>query len=487
MKKIRGYQHELPANQDRHNRKILQEQKKEERKRKKQNSMIRTRSGFMPDNVQMDAVVVEVEEEEKEAENFNTSRSLLRRYSDLHAVTLFYNPNFDHRKIWYYGCHCLMLHDRAMSTRGKGEPVDQLDSLCKRYKECVHCAKTQFGDECIPEAVRYKWAVTRQGDVKSKNKENTCKEALYQCDIEYATQLQETSAMTVFNNDYHGFYTTTGFDHKTEESCETQPEDKCDKCVDNIVECAEENDSDKSIVHSCNAPDGTVQITAELYNPSRGAPDGFVQDALDELKYTAKFTLDDDLDQSFTVNEIDEHVLVLSKRFEIAGCDSVKVDGTSVCRQVGRTYNFQCWYPLRDFDVDSTFQVTGTDHEDHAAGQGNLEYTLAVDSAVQIGQRFNMKVVPKNPGLVYATVKSCYVMFNEQEVAMFGHNQPKCINNWLGASWLTEFASSRDTVEGYWTAFKWSTSSNKVEEQQLKCNIALSRYQNTDEIVNCQY
>merc|ERR1711935_163505 len=63
MKKIRGYQHELPANQDRHNRKILQEQKKEERKRKKQNSMIRTRSGFMPDNVQMDAVDVEVEEE----------------------------------------------------------------------------------------------------------------------------------------------------------------------------------------------------------------------------------------------------------------------------------------------------------------------------------------------------------------------------------------------------------------------------------------
>merc|ERR1711935_961068 len=67
MKKIRGYQHELPANQDRHNRKILQEQKKEEKKRKKEISMIRTRSGFMPGNeVQMDAVVVEVEEEEEE-------------------------------------------------------------------------------------------------------------------------------------------------------------------------------------------------------------------------------------------------------------------------------------------------------------------------------------------------------------------------------------------------------------------------------------
>ena len=29
-----------------------------------------------------------------------------------------------------------MLSDRAMSTRGVGKPVDELDSLCKLYKEC---------------------------------------------------------------------------------------------------------------------------------------------------------------------------------------------------------------------------------------------------------------------------------------------------------------------------------------------------------------
>ena len=26
-----------------------------------------------------------------------------RRYNDLHAITLHYNPDFDHRKFWYYG------------------------------------------------------------------------------------------------------------------------------------------------------------------------------------------------------------------------------------------------------------------------------------------------------------------------------------------------------------------------------------------------
>ena len=61
-------------------------------------------------------------------------------------------------------CHCFMLSDRALSTRGKGKPVDMLDSLCKQYKECVHCAKSEFGEECIPEMVKYKWGVNKKGE-----------------------------------------------------------------------------------------------------------------------------------------------------------------------------------------------------------------------------------------------------------------------------------------------------------------------------------
>ena len=44
------------------------------------------------------------------------------------------NPNFDPRKYWAYGCHCFALDDRPMSGMGKGKPIDELDTLCKKYK-----------------------------------------------------------------------------------------------------------------------------------------------------------------------------------------------------------------------------------------------------------------------------------------------------------------------------------------------------------------
>ena len=48
------------------------------------------------------------------------------------------NPNFDPRKYWAYGCHCFALDDRPMSGMGKGKPIDELDTLCKKYKVQVH-------------------------------------------------------------------------------------------------------------------------------------------------------------------------------------------------------------------------------------------------------------------------------------------------------------------------------------------------------------
>ena len=51
-----------------------------------------------------------------------------RRYSQLTGQMNFYNNDFDERRYWTYGCHCLMLGDRPMSDMGKGAPVDALDS-----------------------------------------------------------------------------------------------------------------------------------------------------------------------------------------------------------------------------------------------------------------------------------------------------------------------------------------------------------------------
>ena len=68
-----------------------------------------------------------------------------------------YNADFDERKYWAYGCNCLILGDRPMSDPGHGPPVDALDTVCKAYKDCVKCARMEFGEMCIGEFVKYKY------------------------------------------------------------------------------------------------------------------------------------------------------------------------------------------------------------------------------------------------------------------------------------------------------------------------------------------
>jgi len=80
-----------------------------------------------------------------------------RRYFQLTDMMTHYNSDFDERKYWAYGCNCLILGDRPMSDPGHGPPVDQLDTVCKAYKDCVKCARMEFGEMCIGEFVRYKY------------------------------------------------------------------------------------------------------------------------------------------------------------------------------------------------------------------------------------------------------------------------------------------------------------------------------------------
>ena len=91
-----------------------------------------------------------------------------KRYFQLTDMMENYNDNFDERKYWSYGCNCLILGDRPMSDPGLGRPVDELDSVCKAYKDCLKCARRQYGDMCIGEFVKYDYRI-RRGEVKCKN------------------------------------------------------------------------------------------------------------------------------------------------------------------------------------------------------------------------------------------------------------------------------------------------------------------------------
>jgi hypothetical protein len=129
-----------------------------------------------------------------------------RRYSQLTDMMEHYNPDFDERKYWTYGCNCLILGDRPMSDPGHGPPVDALDTVCKAYKDCLKCARMEFGETCIGEFVKYRYGY-QNNEVKCRDGANTCDRALCECDAKFAKE--HSGAKDVFTNQYHMFWSTT--------------------------------------------------------------------------------------------------------------------------------------------------------------------------------------------------------------------------------------------------------------------------------------
>jgi len=128
-----------------------------------------------------------------------------KRYFQLTDMMKHYNSDFDERKYWTYGCNCLILGDRPMSDPGYGPPVDALDTVCKAYKDCVKCARMEFGDMCIGEFVKYRYGYTN-GEVQCKDKSRTCKRALCECDALLARS--HNAKKDVFDIKYHMFWST---------------------------------------------------------------------------------------------------------------------------------------------------------------------------------------------------------------------------------------------------------------------------------------
>jgi len=147
-----------------------------------------------------------------------------RRYDDLEAIAVKYwkksgmtgKNKFDEKKYWAYGCHCFMLGDRAMSEMGHGKPTDALDNKCKAYKDCQKCVREEHGDACIGEFVRYTWKYSSKlNDFVSANDAGSCERELFECDVKFVKD--SFSAKDSYSDDFHAFYTTTGFD--AEEDC----------------------------------------------------------------------------------------------------------------------------------------------------------------------------------------------------------------------------------------------------------------------------
>lgn len=139
-----------------------------------------------------------------------------RRYSQLVDMMTTYNPDFDERKYWSYGCNCLILGDRPMSDPGHGAPVDDLDKLCKAYKDCLKCTRREHGPECIGEFVQYKYAA-RKGNIVCRNQPGTCGRNLCECDAMFAKE--HVGLADVYTDQFHAFFG----DWKAKENCFRSP------------------------------------------------------------------------------------------------------------------------------------------------------------------------------------------------------------------------------------------------------------------------
>jgi hypothetical protein len=72
-----------------------------------------------------------------------------------------------------------------MSDPGIGKPVDELDTVCKSYKDCQKCARMTHGDTCIGEMVKYRYKL-RGSNALCRDDANTCERALCECDAQFA-------------------------------------------------------------------------------------------------------------------------------------------------------------------------------------------------------------------------------------------------------------------------------------------------------------
>merc|ERR1712003_180685 len=105
-----------------------------------------------------------------------------------------FNPSYNNQDL-NYGCHCFTAGEYT-SQIGKGAPLDAVDSVCLKYKQCLKCAAEEFGDNCINEMVSYD-ANMNGAQPECTSIAGSCKRKLCECDKEFARAI--ASEMSSWN------------------------------------------------------------------------------------------------------------------------------------------------------------------------------------------------------------------------------------------------------------------------------------------------
>lgn len=136
----------------------------------------------------------------------------LRKYETVKKMILILHDAKDREWGRYcpYGCHCMVNGPHDIMA-GYGNPVDEIDSACKRHQECIACAMRDFGAELCPWWKPYKMQAMVDDETNEKfltceDKPGYCKRALCECDAQLARDIFDERA--VYDRDFHHRYGT---------------------------------------------------------------------------------------------------------------------------------------------------------------------------------------------------------------------------------------------------------------------------------------
>lgn len=146
----------------------------------------------------------------------NTNESIqkmqLRKYETIKKMTLLLHAPNDREWGRYcpYGCHCMVNGPHDIMS-GRGNPVDEIDSACKRHQECIACAMRDFGADVCPWWKPYKMTAMVDDETNEKflmcqDAEGFCKRSLCECDAQLARDIFEERK--TYDRNFHHRYGT---------------------------------------------------------------------------------------------------------------------------------------------------------------------------------------------------------------------------------------------------------------------------------------
>lgn len=229
---------------------------------------------------------------------------------------------------------------------------------------------------------------------------------------------------------------------------------------------------DAANIISCNNPttnaaEMTIQISADFYS-SFGSVAGYTQNTDDGT--WSKVVALTRANMRLSTDGADAE-LVYSEN-----SDQVQLNG--VYFSVQKSIEFVCQYSLDDQNIEANFQIAGKDMEFARAARGQLHYTLVPTSETVIGDDHHFDIIPATPGVIYSRVTQCTVV-NQGDTSLT-YDLTTVSGDDVCTDPITSFALTSTggyctdvTQEFKYQSFRWSTATDAVEAQKLRCTIKL--------------